>query len=74
MPERNGYNAGERNDAMDGQFDPQALIDAKAAARLADERELDSGVASAREINDRNSWAHGLDLANAKVRVRHEME
>lgn len=55
-------------------FDPQALIDEKAAARLADERDLASGRASAQDVSDRNSWSHGLDLAKARIRVRHEME
>ena len=51
-------------------FDPAARIREKAIARAKDDADLASGARTAAEIQEANSFAKGLDLPNAQIRVR----
>ena len=55
------------------QFNPEDRIREKQLAREQDERDLFEGRVSAEELQERNSFVRGLDIKNAKLKIRHHM-
>ena len=55
-----------------GTFDPAERARQKQRAREIDESDMAEGRATRQEVQERNSFAKGPDLANAKIVRRHK--